>query len=249
MMVKLIVLGLMLATVPVGAEDVATLDGSRELTQEKWGWGGINTYGSFHLVLPSFKELGASASLQSGGCPVPEGYKLYQKFPLHPAAGCTGDAGCTYNSTQVDAATGKEIYRCTIIADAHVFSCDADDGCGCAQGMCRVCYDMKLEMNEHMTVDQQKHCRFTYLEQQKQSMQMGMVGYSTCSHEKIVTNECGIFEPATAAPTEAPTPPGRRRKKKSQGGCQSISAAVSDAWCTTNCNHVPPNCPQTLCQC
>ena len=52
MMVKLIVLGLMLATVPVGAEDVATLDGSRELTQEKWGWGGINTYG-MHLTIHS----------------------------------------------------------------------------------------------------------------------------------------------------------------------------------------------------
>lgn len=31
--------------------------------------------------------------------------------------------------------------------------------------------------------------------------------------------------------------------------CHSLSPTVSDAWCTSNCNHQPPNCPANLCSC
>lgn len=239
-----IALGLMLAAaVTSELVHVAQLDDNTHGThdQERWGFGGLTTMGSFALVMPSFKEeLGASASLQSGGCPTPDGYKVSGKYPLQAGPGCTGDvAGCTHNDTQVDAA-GQELYRCTILANAYIFSCDSADGCGCAEGMCRVCYDMSLDMNEHMSRDHQKHCRLNYLEAQKRAMQQAMVMYGECSEEKVQTHECGIYDPAPA-----PTPP----PTEGSSGCQSISAAVSDAWCTSNCNHVPPNCPQSMCSC
>lgn len=31
--------------------------------------------------------------------------------------------------------------------------------------------------------------------------------------------------------------------------CHAVSAAASDAWCNENCNHDPPNCPPSLCEC
>ena len=31
--------------------------------------------------------------------------------------------------------------------------------------------------------------------------------------------------------------------------CHSISPSVTDSWCQTNCNHVPPNCPSNFCKC
>ena len=31
--------------------------------------------------------------------------------------------------------------------------------------------------------------------------------------------------------------------------CKSIMPSVSDEWCDTNCNHSPPNCPATYCEC
>jgi hypothetical protein len=31
--------------------------------------------------------------------------------------------------------------------------------------------------------------------------------------------------------------------------CHSTSASVADSWCNTNCNHIPRNCPPSLCRC
>jgi len=31
--------------------------------------------------------------------------------------------------------------------------------------------------------------------------------------------------------------------------CKAVSSAATDAWCNTNCNHDPPYCPTSLCQC
>jgi hypothetical protein len=33
------------------------------------------------------------------------------------------------------------------------------------------------------------------------------------------------------------------------GACHAISPAATDDWCNQNCNHVPPNCPASLCSC
>lgn len=34
-----------------------------------------------------------------------------------------------------------------------------------------------------------------------------------------------------------------------QRQCHSISKSITDSWCNQNCNHVPPNCPASLCSC
>ena len=46
-------------------------------------------------------------------------------------------------------------------------------------------------------------------------------------------------------PTPGPRPPGPPGPKS----CHSVSPSASDAWCTQNCNHEPPNCPTSLCSC
>merc|ERR1712110_870332 len=48
-------------------------------------------------------------------------------------------------------------------------------------------------------------------------------------------NECD--DCATSAPP-TPAPP-----------CIAISSTATDAWCTSTCNHIPPNCPASHCQC
>lgn len=56
-----------------------------------------------------------------------------------------------------------------------------------------------------------------------------------------VSNSCAdITLWSGVGPAPSPTPPGQ---------CHSISPAVTDDWCKTNCLFNPPNCPSTLCSC
>ena len=33
------------------------------------------------------------------------------------------------------------------------------------------------------------------------------------------------------------------------GQCVSLQAHIPSSWCETNCNHVPRNCPESICSC
>ena len=51
--------------------------------------------------------------------------------------------------------------------------------------------------------------------------------------------------PPPGPPTPPPSPPA-----PPPGQCKAVpGSSATDAWCQTNCHHVPPNCPASLCRC
>lgn len=55
--------------------------------------------------------------------------------------------------------------------------------------------------------------------------------------------------PSPPTPSPVPTPPVPSPVPTPSGPCHSIGVQVTDDWCNSNCQAVPPNCPATLCKC